>query len=257
MLLPALAVCFVAVSAYGEDAVRVETITATLSEGESVSINNINGDISIEGWDSDEVEIVYTVTCDDTDELDAVDVICDLSHGITCEVDYDEDFDGNIHGDVVFHIKVPENQALVYEISDVNGAVNIMAAAGSVDIEVVNGDIEVDEFNGDVSIALVNGSVTTSNIASLEEIAVVNGEINCMIDELGHDVDLNSVNGEITVTLTEDAEIDIETVSGDIDISDAFNARVIHEIASASASFGEGDYSIEISTVSGDIEIFD
>jgi len=257
LLFLALTVCFATGIVYGEDVVREETITATLAADKPVSICNINGDITVEGWDSDQVEVVYIITCDDQEEMDAIDVLCDLSNGIECEVEYDEDWDGNHSGEVVFLVKVPENLALDYELTDVNGDVSLSSARGTVRIEVVNGDITAADFDGEAVLVVVNGSVTASGIPELDEISIVNGDITCFVSELNNDLSLSGVNGEITVNLAATVKVEIDTIHGDIDVSDSFNARIEEEIVGASATFGEGGHLIEISTVSGDIEIND
>ncbi len=157
LLFLVLTVAFVTTVALGEDVVREETITVSLDSDDPVSILNINGDISIEGWDSDEVEVVYVITCDDQEEMDAIDVLCDLSDGIVCEVEYDVDWDDNHSGEVTFMIKVPENLELDYGIQNVNGNVSISSAAGVAELAVVNGEIDANEFEGAVVIELVNG----------------------------------------------------------------------------------------------------
>ncbi len=253
----ALTVCFAVGFSFAEDVVFEENITATLSADELVGIYNINGDISVEGWDSDEVEVVYIITCENQEEMDAISVDCDLSEGILCEVEYDEDWDEDINGEVVFMVKVPENISLDYEIAAVNGDVSLNSAQGTVCIEVVNGDISATDVIGETTIDLVNGSVTTAGIPELDEINIVNGDITCMVVELDNDLCLSGVNGEICIDLTADASVIIETLSGGIDIADTFNAHIEDDIVGASTSFGDGEHQIIITTVSGDIEVSD
>lgn len=256
-LLVVLTVCLSAGSAFGEDVVLEETITATLSAEELVSICNINGDISVEGWDSDDVEVFYIITCDDQEDMDAIQVKCDLSDGIECEVEYDNELNGNNSGEVTFNVKVPENLALDFVLDNVNGDVTISSAEGTSIIELVNGDIEASDFDGATVIELVNGSVITSGIPELDEVSIVNGDISCSVYELNNDLILSAVNGKIVLALDAAAHVEIETVTGDIDVSDNFNASIEEEIVGAFADFGSGEHTIEISTVSGDIEVID
>ena len=244
-------------SASAEDVVREETITAALNAGEKIQIDNINGDISVEGWSSDEVEVVYTITCDNQEDMDAIEVVCDLDDGISCEVNYEEDWYRNHSGEVNFQIRVPSSQILKYELCDVNGDVSISSAAGSVILEVVNGEIDASEFTGEMTVELVNGSVTTSAVTDLQKVEIVNGSISCSIDQMGSDLSLSSVNGEIEVKLTTDASVEIETLNGDIEIASSFNPHIAEDIVGSSASFGNGEYNLEISAVSGDVEITD
>ena len=257
ILVSLITLCLFVFSASAEDVVREETITAALNAGEKIQIDNINGDISVEGWSSDEVEVVYTITCDNQEEMDAIEVVCDLDDGIFCEVKYDEDWNSDHSGEVNFQIRVPSSQALKYELCDVNGDVSISSAAGSVILEVVNGDINASEFTGEMTVELVNGSVTTSAVSELKKVEIVNGSINCSIDQMGSNLSLSSVNGEIDVKLTTDASVEIETLNGDIDIVSSFNAHIAEDIVGSSASFGNGEYNLDVSTVSGDVEITD
>jgi DUF4097 and DUF4098 domain-containing protein YvlB len=250
-------VCLVAFSASAEDVVREENITAVLNSGDCLEISNINGEISIQEWDSDAVQAVYTITCETQEELDAIDVVCDTVNEFICEVKYNEDWNRDQSGHVNFQVKVPSDLALAYELSNVNGIVTISSACGTALLEVVNGDIIARDFNGDMVVELVNGTVTTSGITNLKQVDIVNGTINSRVDYMGSDLSISSVNGEIKIELMADASVKIETLSGDISITDSFNALIAENIAGSSASFGNGEYDLDISTVSGDIEITD
>jgi len=257
MLFLLLAVCFIAFSAYAEDVVREENITAVLNAGDCVEISNINGDISVEGWASESVEVVYIITCESQEEMEAIEVLCDTSNGIVCEVNYDEDWNRNHSGEVSFQIRVPSDQLLEYRLNDVNGDVKISSASGSAVLEAVNGDISAGEFNGELTVDLVNGSVTTSGVTGLKQVDIVNGSIDCSVQNMGCDLSISSVNGDIKVELMADASVEIETLSGDIDITNGYNAQIAESIVGSSASFGNGEFSMDISSVSGSIEITD
>ena len=257
MLYLALTVCFAAVSAFGEDVIREESIAVTPAAGDIVAISNINGSISVEGRDSDVVEVVYVITCETQEEMDAVEVLCDLSNGVVCEVEYDNNGNDDYHGEVEFRVWVPENLELSFELANVNGDASISFAEGTLLIEVVNGDISASHFNGEVNIELVNGSVTTADISKLSGVDIVNGDIICSIGEVENDIFLSSVNGEISIDLVTDAIVKIETLSGEIGVSRGFNADIEESIAGKSTSFGYGEHTIAVSTVSGDITISD
>ncbi|MCK5132149.1 MAG: hypothetical protein KAR40_08380 [Candidatus Sabulitectum sp.] len=54
----------------------------------------------------------------------------------------------------------------------------------------------------------------------VREESIVNGDITRTVSELKNDLYLSGVNGEITVDLTTDVIVKIETVNGDIEIYD-------------------------------------
>ena len=253
--LTCLSVCLVLVSsAFAGDYSTVENITVQISSEDPVEIFTINGNINVEEWDSDKVEVVYTVTSDNQEDLDFVTVEYDTSIGIICEVEYDDDRE-NSHASVDFAVKIPSGIDLAIELVSINGDVSIDGGTGEAFLEVVNGSITAANFSGKLEVSAVNGDIEVSESPGFRIAELVNGTIECIINAIENDIEIAVVNGSIILDLGVDALVEIETVSGTIDIVEAFNASVIENIVGYSSEFGEGEYSIEISTVSGDISI--
>jgi len=251
--------CLIVIAAglYAAEAVSEESIATEVSPGDQLEIYTINGDIIAEKWDSDEVEVVYLITCDSEEELEFISVDCDLSDGIICEVDYDDEWDDSFSGTVDFSIKLPDDLDLEIDFASVNGDVILLGGTGEALLEVVNGDIEAESFGGELAVHCVNGDILVSGSPRIVVAELVNGNIECIIEELEDDLELASVSGEILLDLSTDAEVEIETISGTIMIDDEFNAEVINELVGSSSEFGTGEYCIEITTVSGDISVED
>ncbi len=256
LLLSCLTVCLVlSAGASAEEAVTEETISVDVSSGDPIEIITINGDIITEEWDSDQVMILYTITCDTEEELDFISVDCNTSNGILCEVDYDEDWGDSHSGSVDFAVNIPSDIDLEFEYVSVNGDVIVIGGYGKALLEVVNGDIIAESFDGELSVHAVNGDIDISESPGIRVAELVNGNIECIIDVLEDDLELAAVNGRIILDLRADAEVEIETISGTITVDDIFNAHISEEIVGSSTEFGEGEYCIEITTVSGDISI--
>ena len=80
-----LSVCLVLVSCvYAGEVVKEENITIGVSSGDPVEIFTINGDVTVSEWPSDQVEVIYTITCSSEEELDFITVECNTSSGIIC-----------------------------------------------------------------------------------------------------------------------------------------------------------------------------
>ena len=251
-----LSVCLILSAViYAEDAVKEESISVEVSSGDQVEIYTVNGSIITEEWSSDQVEVSYIITCETEEELDFISVECNTSSGITCEVDYDNSWDDSHSGSVDFEVKIPSAIPVEIELASVNGDVVLDGGEGEAVLEVVNGDIVAVNFAGELSVHCVNGDIEVSESPGIRIAELVNGHIDCIIDALDDDLELAAVNGTILLNLGTDAEVAIETISGEIDIDDFFDAYITENIVGCSSEFGEGEFSIDISTVSGDIKI--
>jgi DUF4097 and DUF4098 domain-containing protein YvlB len=253
-----LGVCLLIVTAaFAAEAVREESIAVDVLPGDQVEIYTINGNITAENWDSDEVEIIYIITCDTEEELDFISVDCNTSDGIVCQVEYDDNWDDSFSGNVDFNIKLPSDIDLNLDFASVNGNLILLGGDGEALLEAVNGDIEAESFDGELSIHCVNGDILVSDSPGIRIAELVNGNIECIVSSLEEDLELAAVNGYILLDLSTDAEVEIETISGNIDIDDIFNAEIMEELVGSSSEFGSGQYRIEITTVSGDISVED
>ena len=213
-ILACLSVCLVLVAcAFAGNVTTVENISVEVSSGDPVEIFTINGNINVEEWDSDQVEVIYTITCSSEEGLDFVTAECNTSNGIICEVDYDENWEGSHSNGVDFAVKIPSGIDLEIELTSVNVNVSIDGGKGEALLEVVNGNIEAENFSGELAVNTVNGNIDVSESPGIRIAELVNGNIECVINTLEHDLELESVNGNITLHLGIDAEVEIETIS--------------------------------------------
>ena len=255
-MLSCLSVCLImAAGVYAAAVVTEENITIEASSGDPVEIFTVNGDITVSDWSSDQVEVIYIITCDTEEELDFITVECNTSSGIICEVEYDGDWDGSHSGSVDFEVQVPSGIDLAIELASVNGNVIVDGGKGEALLEVVNGNIETDGFTGELAVYSVNGNIDITESSGLRVAELVNGNIECVVNVLEDDLELEAVNGNIILYLGTDAEVEIETISGMIEIADDFNAYITENIVGTSSEFGDGEFSIDISTISGNILI--
>lgn len=253
-----LSVCLVLIpSVYAGEVVTEENITIGVSSGDPVEIFTVNGDITVSQWSSDMVEVVYTITCSSEEELDFITVECNTVSGIICEVSYDEAWEGSHSGSVDFEVQIPSGIELAIELASVNGNVSTEGGKGEALLEVVNGNIDVEGFSGELIVHSVNGNINIIESAGIRIIEVVNGSIECAVNDLEDDLVIEAVNGNISLFLGVDAEVNIETISGNIEIADIFAAYITDDMVGTSSAFGAGEFSIDISTVSGNILIDD
>lgn len=225
-----------------------EEMTFDVNPGARVSLENINGDITITGGAGEQVKVTAHKKAGKQEYLDELKVVVDADadyvrietrHPKSESSWFNWGSDGG--GSVSYELSVPAGVSLD-AIETVNGDVRIRAVSGTVKAGTVNGGLEVENLSADVSLETVNGTITAD------------------FDTLGADqrVDAEAVNGRIELLLPADASarVNAETVNGSIDADDfglepekGFVGRDL------SGEIGGGDARISLDTVNGSIKI--
>lgn len=217
--------------------------TYPLKAGGSVTLDNVNGDVTITGWDRDEVSVEATVESKKQSGLDRIEVVVKAtSNSVHIETDYENDRRGwNDGGEVTYTIKMPRGAELR-------------------DVDLVNGDLKVEGVSGKIQASAVNGKITVGDLSGDAKLDTVNGSIEAGFDQVGGSqrIDIESVNGSITVRLPRnaDAEVDISTVHGGIrndfglDVDDG--DYVGHDLR---GRLGSGGARIHIENVNGAVKL--
>lgn len=203
--------------------------TRSLAANGSVLIENEFGEITIRGWNRDEVAIGGYLT-DDVRELE----IKESGNGLRIRVDY---YERRAISGAELEISVPEGASV--EAESVSGDIEASGLSGvMLELRTVSGDLYADASVERLSLNSVSGDVEFSGSASRVDIETVSGS-----------ADLNGVSGELEVTtVSGDVTVDggvlttgeFEAVSGDIELNVALEDR------------GR----IEVSSMSGDIELY-
>jgi DUF4097 and DUF4098 domain-containing protein YvlB len=230
------------------DVTETEEFTFDIDSGGRLSLENVNGSITIVGGSGDQVEIIAHKKAGNQEYMDDMKIVIDdESDYIRIETRHPKsqsrwlNWGHDDSGSVAYELKVPFNINLD-TISTVNGGVRISKVQGAVKAETVNGDLEISELTSDVNLETVNGS------------------IEAVFDSLNGDqrVSADAVNGKIVLRLPADASarINAETVNGSIDADDfglepekGFVGRDLD------GEIGGGDARISLDTVNGSIRI--
>jgi len=223
-----------------------ETFSYTLDEGGRFSISNVNGSITVTGGKGDKVEIVAVKKADNQDGLDKIEI--EISHSsseIIIETELGESNSwfsrGSNSGQVTYDVIVPASSVLD-SVETVNGDVNISGVSGKVVAESVNGDLDISDLEGDVSLATVNGGVAA-------DFTKCEGEQN---------IKAETVNGRVTITLPEDADVQVsaDTLNGGINGRD-FGLETEKGFVGSdlNGKIGDGSARLNVDTVNGSIKI--
>jgi DUF4097 and DUF4098 domain-containing protein YvlB len=186
--------------------------TVALSPGGTVSLENVNGDVTIEVWDREEVWVQALKSASSQELLDGLEVEIKASpSAVSIETDYpssrgsgDEGHDHSKRGNhmkVEYTLTVPRS-AVVDDVDLINGNLLVVGVQGGVEAEAVNGNIVVRDGAGETSLSTVNGGIElyVDRLDSAEqvELETVNGTIDLYLaSSVGADVRAESVNGKL------------------------------------------------------------
>lgn len=181
--------------------------TAAFSPTGTVSLKNVNGNVTIEAWDRDEILIEGEKSARTTEELQAIELTIDLSDTrADIKVHLPKRPNGwfgnnSLRGAVSFTLKVPAGITLD-DINTVNASIQIVGVRGSIDAQTVNGRIRATNLAGDASLQTVNGQVNASfaTIAPRQQLKLktVNGPVHVALPaNAGLAVSGSVVNGHI------------------------------------------------------------
>ncbi len=252
-----IACLFASGSAFSQDFTSTDTKTVNVASGDDLEIYNINGDVHISEWDSDMIRLVYTITCPSQEMLDCISVECDTDGGLKCNVDYSDDMDDYDNSSVDFEVSLPAGVDLDLDIALVDGTLTLTGGSGSGQLELISGSMNVDGFQGKLEASLVNGAMTITDVPQLESAEIVSGTLDCSLDAVLNDMSIESVSGDIGIDLSAPAHVEVETLSGNISISDVFDAYIDEGYVGRSTEFGQGEHTVSIGTVSGDVKVTD
>jgi hypothetical protein len=214
------------------------TRTVPLAADGSFSIDNVNGFISIETWEQNEVAINAIRKAPDSETLERVTIQVTAE---AAKVDVSTEMKGRTNGaSVDYTIRVPRGARL--KAGAVNGPIRILNPSGAVDAESVNGSVSVGDAAGAVSAESVNGPVEVGYVA---------------LAQGRHHYE--AVNGSITLRMpgTVAGDFRANTVNGGIETDFPLEVRKAKygPQRSLSGTLGQGGPEVSLETVNGSIEI--
>jgi DUF4097 and DUF4098 domain-containing protein YvlB len=237
------AVCFLSVGmAFAGNYTETFDQSYALGSGGRFGLENINGDVTIEAWDQDEVRVYAVKSASSPDRLAKLLIEVEASSsGVFVETKYPSSRDLDIadrhgHSEVEYTVTVPRSAVL-------DG------------VELVNGNLLVDGVEGGMDADTVNGWISVRGAAGEIELETVNGGIELRLGSyVADEIDLSSVNGSVEVFLTGSADVRAETVNGRIRNDFGIEVKKGKYVGSSmNGTIGGGGVSIDIETVNGGI----
>lgn len=212
-----------------------------------VSLENINGDVEIVGWEKNEVSLEAVKRAKSDEGLQQIEILVDREPSrLSIKTKYPKGkwgffwFGGNNgRAEVRYKLMVPAGASLK-KIDTVNSDITVRGVRGAMDLDTVNGTIEASGLTANGRFDTVNGSITI-DYDSLPE---------------GTKVLLDSVNGSCRIKLPKDASFNLEAdnvngrVSCDLPITLEKTGR--HHLR---GKVGNGGASVRLDSVNGSLRV--
>ena len=222
--------------------------TYPLNANGRVSVSNVNGSITIETWDRNEVKLEAVKIADNKERLSEVEIkINARQDSFSVETDYDKTrrdsrgWRNNGKLQVEFKLIVPRN-AVLDEIETVNGSINISNASNTTKASAVNGEVRATNLRGTANLSTVNGTVE----ADFDQL------------QTGSRISLNTVNGTVNLMIPSDANATIkaDTVNGSINNDFGLPVRKGKYVGKdLYGKIGSGDVQIKLNSVNGCLSV--
>lgn len=210
-----------------------------------LDLENVRGDLKIEGWSKNRVEVKGTIHgrhLRDGDKL----AFDQSSAGVDVFLNYRSHDDDNVSAKLTIH--VPRKFDIRLRTS---ADTRVTGLEGSVDLSIGNGNLELNDVHGECDINTANGHLDIKRSTLEGEINNVNGRLT--VDDSDVSGDVESVNGGMRVSRSPKG-VQLSSVNGSIDVGSA-NDHVRANVVNGSVEIGTLDGWIEAETVNGAVKL--
>lgn len=212
-----------------------------------VNVSNVNGSITVEAWDRNEVKLEYTKVADTKERLADVEIRIDSrADYFSVETDYGKWRKSNDG----------------WRSGKLNVEIKLMAPRGAMlnEIETVNGSVAVSNFTNYTKVSAVNGSVKANNLRGTAKLSTVNGEVAADFDRLesGSKISLDTVNGKVNLSIPSDSNATLRADSLNGNIANDFGLPVRkgkYIGRDLYGKIGSGDVQIKLDSVNGSLTV--
>ena len=231
----------VALAAPSFAAEKIFEATYPLPAGGSFSLTNVNGSVTVRGWERDEVYL-RAVKRSRTNPADESRVKIDVETN---------------PGSVVVVTRYPEADPVDVTVEY---TIHVPARLLRTSIQTVNGDIRVRDVETGGELRTVNGDVEVLNGAGHVGARTTNGNIRLELANLGdgrEPVRVETVNGSVALEIPASvgADLHAQSLNGDFQSDLPLDVQATSGRAEVRARLGRGGASVMLRTVNGGIRI--
>jgi Putative adhesin len=216
----------------------VITRSYPLGDSATVSLTNITGSITVEGWDQPQAEVKVIKEGGSEQDRQAVPIRLDSSRDLlSLETSPTRSSPVEIH----YELKLPGH-------------------VRAVEIKSADSEVKLSKLTGTIAINVQGSAIELENVSGALQSKIVKGETKATLSQSpGSPQELSSISGDIELRLEGDVNADIsaETIDGDINADDDLEPKVEKRPMGQSATVrvGRGGVRISLKTINGDIKI--
>ena len=222
--------------------------TYPLNANGRVNVSNVNGSITVEAWDRNEVKLEAVKIADTKENLADVEIKIDARQdSFSVEADYE-------------FTKNNKREWKNYRKLEVQFRLSVPRTAVLNEIETVNGSVTVSNFVNYTKVSAVNGEVKATNLRGNANLSTVNGSVEAVFDRLETKtkISLETVNGRVNLLIPSDsnATITADTLNGSINNDFGLPVRKGEYVGKdLYGKIGTGDVQIQLNSVNGGLTI--
>ncbi len=228
--------------------------TGRLADGRTIEVKNVNGNIEAVAASGSDVRVTATKRARRSDPETVRIEVVEHSGGVTICAVYPRGRDGRENECVPGRggrMSNDRNDTQVDFRVEVPGGVRLVARS-------VNGNVQARGLSQDVEAVTVNGKVTVST-TGLARATSVNGSLDIEMGRGAWDgeVEFETVNGSITITMSGDVHADVSasTVNGSISTDYPLTIQGRFGPKRLRGTIGDGGGELVLSTVNGSISL--
>ena len=224
--------------------------TYPLSANGRVSLENINGGVTIKVWDRAAVQVDAVKKAYRQNRLAEARIeVTSTEESIRIKTEYPYENQNFRSGEGRY-----DNPAIV------EYTVTVPRKATLESIELINGHLDIDGVEGNVKASSINGRVNARGLMGDARLSTVNGPLQATFTQLNESkpINLSSVNGNLTLIIPSNANAAIRAGTVHGSISNSFGLKVKHgEYVghSLDGQIGSGGPRIKLGNVNGAIRI--
>jgi len=223
-----------------------------------IRIRSISGEVRVQGYDGNKVEVEGFKVGRNRDQVEIV----DRSAGNRIDVDVRYPENCNCDASVNYRLRVPHDVKYNFElIRSISGNVYLSDVTGSVKAESISGLVQLQSIAGVVSASSTSGDVNVQNVSGMVSASSTSGNVDVYLKQIEGpgDMEFRSISGSVHVRVPPDldANVTMSTLSGRLTTD--FDIEVLQRRYapgySARGRLGAGTHNIRITSVSGRVSL--
>jgi hypothetical protein len=196
--------------------------------GGTLTLRNINGSVTLEAWDRNEVRVEAEKEVkagSDAEAKKMMDLVkIDVQPGAgSLRIDtripkkdsglLDWITGKDVQVNVTYHIHLPRQAAV--DAGNTNGHIALTGTHGNAKLETTNGRLEIAGVDGALDLETTNGAIKGNGVTGTVKAETTNGDIELVLGKAPHqgDLELETTNGGVTVKLPKGAGVSVDAAT--------------------------------------------